>query len=461
MQKEMREINFSKLIWKIIFAWKGILVSAIIFGALLGLGIYAMNSGDTTSNITDVEFTEAEKATGNKMLELYEQLYYYEEYMEESLVIKVNPLKYENIRLQYYVDSQYVMNIEQGVENDYTPALVSAYATYMLSDSFINQLKESFSIEQENNYVREIFTVKYDATSSTIDVAIIVPEHIKSEELLSAIRKTLEEKEVALQDVGGHQLLEVNASVDNMMSEELLKKRENIIRGYDSVKISIDNARKMLTSREKMYIEENLAYEQYKSQYVVVVDNENKIELKYVVVGAILGAFFVVAYHVLVTILSDKLQDEKDIRTLFNVKLIGTVCDGLNKKGIMNSLLNKIRYRNEETYSYSEQIDRLGTRIAILCEQKGISNVFISGCSIGMINSDIVADLQKVLEDKKITVCSVGKVNGDALSLEKAKTAQGVVLLEKIQSSKYEQIEQEIIALKDYEIPLVGAVVVE
>ena len=465
MQKEMREINFRNLIWKIIFAWKTVLLGAVL-GTIVFIGLGYILDGDKTNtsninNSTQVILNETQKANANKLLELYDQLNYYEQYIEESLLIKVNPLCYNAIKLQYYVDSEYVMNLQNGSEGDYTAALVSAYASFITSDVFIDEIKSLLGIELANNYIRELFSVEYDIESSVIEIEAVVPNNTDTSLMMTNMRNVIQGKAAALQEIGKHQLKEINASIDEMTSDEMVTNRSTIVRALDSVKLSIETTKAELSLEELVYVDQNLAYDQYKGGYVINAQETEIINKKYAVVGFVLGVFCVIGYYVLKVILSNKLQDDKDIRQLFGIKLLGMIEIRSERIGPVQHLLCKIKNRHEKVYSFQEQLDRMIVGIDILCKKNSISKVFISGCCLHKISDEFLEELKQALSNINIQVIGFGKIDTEAYALDMASKADGVMLLEKMECSVYEQIEQEIIVASDYNIPMLGTIVIK
>ncbi len=457
MQNEMREINFRELFWKIIFAWKSILLGALV-GAILFVGIMIVVNGEGDTS-DEKRLSLQEKNSVNRMLELYDQLHYYEKYLEESLLVKIDPVNYKTVRMQYYVDSNYIFDIDNGVEGDYTAAIVNAYATYMTSDSFIDELKKLLGIEKGNSYIREVITVLFDIESDVVEISAIVPDDIDSETLMNNMRNLIMAKKENLQSVGEHNLVEINASIDEMMSQEMMEKRDTIVKGYDAVKSSVENGKNSLTKRAKLYLVEVLNYDQYKYEYMAEIEAETNNVIIYGIVGAVVGAALIIAYYIVSVILSSKIQYENDIRTLLNVRHIATINENEKKKGIIRNLLYKIKNRNQELYSYEQQIERCVVGISLLCKEKNISNIYFSSCCIEKIKESMIIDLKKALEEKNISVSGIGKVSYEAKALEVASKTGGVVLLEKIQESRYKEVEKETIVLKDYNIPLLGTVI--
>lgn len=465
MQKEMREINFRSLIWRIIFAWKWIFLGAVI-GTLLFVGIgHIKNSNNgNASNVTDSSdgvLTEIQKSNANRLLELYEQLNYYEQYIEESLIMKVNPLCYNAIKLQYYVDSDYIIDITDGSKNDYTAALVNAYSTYVTSDAFIDEIKLLLDIKQANNYIRELFTVKYDIESSVIEIVAVVPSNIDATLMMTKMLDVMKDKEEALQLVGKHQLKEINASIDEMTSNDMVAQRSTIVRSLDTAKQSIEATKATLSLEELVYVDEKLEYDQYKGGYVIEIQETPGTNKKYAVIGFILGAFAVIGYYVLNVVISNKLQDEKDIRYLFNIKLLGVMDAKYDKLGPIENILYKIKNRGEITYTLEEQLNRIVIGIDILCKKNGMSKIFISGCCLQKINGHYIDELKQALLAKGIEVVGLGEIDTEAGALDSASKTEAVVLLEKIEKSRYEQIEQEIAVSVDYNIPMLGAIVIK
>lgn len=463
MQKEMRGINLHNLMWKIIFAWKQILIIGMVCSLILvGIKYNSDYKNSKASEMEELELSESEKVNANKLLELYDQLNYYETYIKESLVMQVNPLSYEVVKLQYYVDSSYMYDFTEGMENDYTGAVVTAYASYITSDNFLNSFKELMKIEKTNNYIRELFTVSSNATSSILDITVIVPVDADANEIIKNIETLLINKSDTLQNVGEHELVEVNASIDKISSLTMFTQRNTTMKSLDSIKQLIETEKASLALKELIYVDENLQYEQYKSGAVETTYVKPSINVKYAIVGFVLGGFCVVVYYCIIALFSNKLQDANDIRILYNVGLLGCVKLSTEKEGPIRNVLMNVKCRNKKQGTHTQQISKIATGISIHAEKHNISKIYLSS-SISEIlkDSEIIKDIQDALKDKNIEINGIGTLSSEANAMENANIADAVIIIEMFEKSRYSQIEQEILTVTDYDMQLIGAIVVE
>lgn len=125
---EEREISLRELIWKILYGWRAVIVSALVFAVLLGGYSYVKSSqsiknAKNQKNVSIVELEEGlstqEKEAVEQAEAIQQQIIEKEEYQKESILMNVDAYHQDSKTLQYYVDTNYTWSLNKENEEDY------------------------------------------------------------------------------------------------------------------------------------------------------------------------------------------------------------------------------------------------------------------------------------------------------------------------------------------------------
>ena len=137
-----REINLIELFWGILFNWRQILCVGIIFAVLLSGVKYVGDTKDyrkaqnAGSELEEIELTNEEEEEVDSAKKIMERIEEYENYMDNSVYMQLNPYKKHIVELQYFVKSDYIINYTQDHYHDYTEAIMAMYNDYITGHAY-------------------------------------------------------------------------------------------------------------------------------------------------------------------------------------------------------------------------------------------------------------------------------------------------------------------------------------
>ena len=210
-QKEMeRELDLKDLFWNILLSWRQMIIFGIVFAVLFtGLKfIKDKKAYQVAMNVEngqeEIELTPEEKDQISSAKEIIKRLEEYQEYMDTSVLMQINPYEKQVIELQYYVKSDYTFNYTQDTQNDYTSDLVMMYYNYIVSGEMSKNVIKNIELPVEQEDISELWTVTQ--VGKSISIKIAYPEEDKLEEISKFIKSKLKEKESEFQKIGSHEL---------------------------------------------------------------------------------------------------------------------------------------------------------------------------------------------------------------------------------------------------------------
>ena len=189
---------------------------------------------------------------------------------------------------------------------------------------------------------------------------------------------------------------------------------------------------------------------------------EPELSLKVVLVGAILGIFFVCACVVLKILYTAKLQKSEEITKIYGIRLLGEITeDSKNRKLLwaIDRLLYMIRNRRRKVLNHEQQKQMILSNIEITCEKENIKEIYVTGSEMETISVELLEQWANILKQKKITVKWGNSINYDAKSLRSMSATGHVIFLERVNVSKYREIENELRMANEQKIDIIGSIV--
>ena len=219
---------------------------------------------------------------------------------------------------------------------------------------------------------------------------------------------------------------------------ELANNQQNTNTTLDSLKSAMDSLGTSFTAEQTKYFDAL-------KDGMKADDKEQEISyinVKYIVLGAAAGFILPAIIFAIVYILSRKLKAVSDVSDSFRVDVLGNVVDGTDKA------------------KAQEQIEYICAQLAVLAEKSQKKNIVFASTvdSKNLAGIDEIADkaIGKTLSDAKYA----GAVLTDAKALKVLEAAEGVVLIEKLFATTYNDFEKELQLCKRLNVPVVGCIVV-
>ena len=464
MYSEIRGINIKQLIWKIIFGWKYMLLVATFCAvALVGFKYTSDNKNNEETQNLVKNFTDEQIKNLDSILAQYDRLNYYEKHYEDSVLLKIDTKQYDILEIQYYIESKYTMNLEGDIEKDYTPALVSAYGTFVLNSEYCKDLIDELKLDASVQSVGELTQVNMDKEGAMFKLVISMPTGCTAADMETAVDKIVMEKQNDFLSIGEHTLVKINSSVNRVFSDSLEKKIYDIKNNIYTVRKTIETMKDSLSREQKLYLYNNISYEEYKNEFESAKIVAANIDIKFAIVGVIIGIFIVCAYYLVKEVFSSKLQNEDDIFNLYRIDKVGVIesAGDKKKKFIIDRILMAVKNRNNKNYTIDESIKYIATKVEIICKKNGIDNlVFLETVS----NSNKVDILEKIsmeLKSKGIVIDVIWNILQDCDDLEKTVNVNNVVIIGEIDKTYYSNLEECITVLRQYNVNLLGNIVIE
>lgn len=463
------EIDLKWLLYRILRGWRPIVTWAIIVGLLVGVSYFSV----LMVKWNHPEFIEEQKVIYNRAhagweatIENYEaQLANLEEaqqeqkeYNEDSVLMKIDPLRQFRASFEIYVDYDYQIMPDMAYQNiDLSDRILKAYATYMTNGELQQYVIDNLSYSIERRYLSEILSVSVDYGNNMLSVSVTNQSAEACNEMLGLVKTALMAKfEDVKTAIADHNLVTTNETA------------------YEAVNLSLQETQKanrqavfeLDMAKQEVYLE----YEDWKLSKEgnePMPGHSRKIigirSIKWLLISGVGSAVVVAAIIAFGALLSGKLLNPEDVKNRFGLRVIGQLPTARVKKpfAFVSRWFAKFGGITAKPEDYDRLAKMIGSGIKAELASREDAAAWKKIAFTGTVSEDELANVVSALgmDPAYSVICAVDVLtNADAI--EKLSGADCVVLVEKQEVSTLADITKEIEALRAWNKPVLGAVVV-
>lgn len=459
-EKMEREINLMELFWNILFSWRQILCSAVCFAILIGGIKYIRDTRNykTSQNIQaeEISLTAEEQAQVEDAKEMITRIENYEQYLNESALMQLNPYAKPVIDLQYYVESDYTYNYTQDNHSDYTGDLMALYYNYVKSGEMSNKIIADAELSISQADFSELCSVTLNG--NTMIIVITWSEEEKLEEISKILKSELTKKEKDFQEVGSHKLKLLRESQNVIADTDLAEKRNTFSNNVTYINTQLNTLKTTMSEQQLKQLQNETGLE----NEVQEVSIKPGFNYKYVILGGFFGAFLLCCWIACKVIFSAKLQNPEEIRTLYGVRLLGEITLLPEKKRFLSVIDNKllaIKNRRKKKLSVEQQIKVIAANISLSCKQQNIEQIYMTGSEYENIDSTTLNMLKQELTAQNVKITEGENIFYNADSLKQGTEIGNILFIEEIGQSIYDEISNELNLAKEQKNNVIGVVV--
>lgn len=309
------EANLGKLLLDTCLKWRIILlislVSALALGGLkLALNIISLNDPKTKNNDyqTALELHEAKGRQLEASIEKCEnKLKAQTDYIENSLLMKLDPYNEWNGTLSLYVDTDHQVIPGSSIQND-NPAyrIVYAYSDYATSGEFYNTLSENLSFDIAGaKYLKETLTVSAYGDRYALTISAVADTEDHCTEILNAAKELLykQQRQIGSQ-LGTHDLEASNTAVYSQINAERIEEQKR----------QSENAALLQSELSDFYAEYQTWKEEGKKLAPPTTNARQTVlnAVKFAVIAGFVAALLMFVLFCVVYIMSDRVQSPED-----------------------------------------------------------------------------------------------------------------------------------------------------
>lgn len=461
-EKMRQEINLVELFWKILLGWRQSICFAVIFSIVLAGAKYISDVKEYTEtqnkNSEEILLTVEEKQQVEDAKTLLSRIENYQNYLNESELMKINPYEKPIVELQYYVESDYVYNYTKDNLADYTNDLMSLYYNYVKSGEMSNEIIRGANLSISQADFSELCSVVQNGKTMVITVTWAEKDKLKN--ISECIKAQLSEKELDFQEVGSHKLKLLRESQNIVADTDLAEKKNTFANNIAYINTQLVTLKASMSEQQLQLLRVESGFE----------NNAKKVEIgnpvvdyRFVILGAILGIMVASSYLAWRQIFTGKLQNADEVCNGKNIRLLGEITIEKKKRWLsfIDNKILEMKNRKKRKVSMEQQSKIISANIGLLCEKQNIEGILISGSQYEKLDLQNISKIKKELRDQDILIEEGGNILYDVDSLKKGCRMEYLILVEEIGRAVYSEILEEINKAKEQNIKIMGIIVLQ
>lgn len=446
------EIDLRDLMYAVFRRWRSVIVVGIIVAILLGLykgipAIKAVNDPNILENNQKayddvlIAYNDNKERLEKEIANIEKDINQKEDYLENSMLMHINPYDKHVAQINYYVNAE-----------EYEFKVINYYLTYAQGGDLYARVAEKLKKDIDYKYLSEVLVFSADYDSNMLDVNLVCDDLETTTLIINCVKDELEEKSKEIEKkVGEHVFKIINETQYQTIDLDL----ESTI---NNNKLTIENLKVSLEQKQ-------IEYDALEEPKLVTASYTGAIKsmIKYIIIGGVLGVFLAAAYDVFLYLISDKLHDRKTLRNRYQLKLIGDLSEQKYGRifGKLDRWLAKVFGQNVINVSQEEVYQIIAANLSVLSSnEKGNPEYLLTGSVTEENLKSVKNQLNNLGSLKQINLTCGGNITTTALTIEKASKCDGIILVEKLNSSSMAEIEREIEALKNIGKDVLGVVLI-
>ena len=462
---QQKELDLKLIIFRVFYSWRKIILFGIIMSLLLG-GYRYFSLNRTLNNEVNKRGQEKAYKTAldtyninketleTEIKNLQNSISNLIDYNDNSILMKINPFNEQLASISYYVDTDYQIMPELSYQNmDTSDSIIKAYINKTQSNDIIDYMDDKLSVTIDKKYLKELITTSFDFENNMFFILVAHIDLKICEEIASIIKEYIEQQKDSISNIiGNHSLSIIDYSVQSTVNLDLDSKQKNnqqTLAGYET---------NLKTKQDEL---NNLSAPVKAPDLSGII---MKSSIKFIIVGFIAGCFIAFLVYIFIYIMSDRLYDLKNLRTVYKLKILGKI-DKRGKRrlfGFIDKVIKRLEGTSEKDMAEDEAIERIYANLKAIINSKDTNNhnIIISGAAdIDKINN-ICTKLAKIEKDSSYRFVSSGNINYTADTINKLMECNAIVLVEEIGKSTYNEIGKQLDNINDLGKDVVGVVLI-
>lgn len=484
--KMVRDMSFTEIFWRIVQGWRTIICCMVVLAILAsGVGYFwSSTSIEQASNkvalskeeeleLEKAKMTPAEITEVEELANLNVQLENYRSYVNNSLLIKIDPYNAHMANIEYHVDTDYSFYFTGEFRPDYSSNIIGSYINYVNAGGLVSYIMDNNSMDIDGANLTELISIAPNNVSTIsgeniFQIEILHNDAEKLGELVKVVKNGVEnyQKEVN-QKLGAHTLEMVSESQVKGVNEDLRVSQASKWNQVATMRIQMNSIENGLTSTQlrALQLQNNLnknSPTNAQASQEVYLSNV-QINKWHFVVGAILGFLVACTWILLKILLSARLLNSNEISKMYDLRILGELNSDGKKKRFghkIDECIVKTKSRNKKQISQEQKVDNMVCNIGVTCQKQEIQSIYLTGSEFECIEPALIAKIVSGLEQMGIAVKSGTSIIYNAESLKSIVDLGSAVFIEKTGTSLYKEIADEVTLAKEQKINILGAIIV-
>lgn len=470
---EEREISITAVFWKILHGWRLVLTSGIVLAVLLTAAKYMKDVKTMEADNKSASSYTIEQLSSEDQLEiasaeaLQKQLDQKEDYMESSVLMKLDPYQKNVVTLQYYVDTGYNFNLDSEVPRDNTVSLINSYIAYVSDSGLLQKVCKSLNWDIEDAYVAELIDTSAKVTgandamnqSAVFSVYLTGTDEEAANQLADAVETAIGEYQSVLEEkIGSHQLKLVDRYVGKQSDTGLSDKQNTLETSIANIRTQLNTLTAGFSVEQQQLLSKDSGANEETAKTTITQLSINK---KYLLLGMGVGVFLACVWIALFFILDNRLKTVQELQRFYSLRVFGNLERDSKKKRLFSGVdkwLDSLQYKDKPNLEHQKSMTLMNLKVT--CKQQGIQHLFFTNV-VNLSNKE-QKSLDELIESIRLLgiKVDVGKdILHNADSFEKMVEIGNVIVIEKIEETYHNNFQQELRFCEEQKAQVLGAIV--
>ena len=449
-QSYEQEIDLKWLLYRVLRAWRLIVLVALITALLVG-GIkfiteYSAYTDESYLRQQEAAYTEAYSAweETNEEISLLQQSREKQfSYNENSILMQIDPFHEHQASFVIYLDCS---------DQVLSGRLLQQYHQYMANGELLAYVCEHLTDQPELRYLKEVITISPNYNSQLISCTI---KHVDEAHCRDIVHLMLEGIQIKHEEIntslGAHELIIPAPSYAEQLNLSLEKTQKT----NDQTLTTLDTRLSELqTSLETAAAPKAPVYDP--------LNQAGTSAVKYLLLTGVIVAFIMAVCIAGLCILSGKLQNPADISTRFRLRIIGQLPAARVKRpfAFISRLISSIFSITMTPEDYTKLAKTIGSSIQAEISSRETDGTKPCLAFTGTLSEDAMKTVVSALQlQDDISVIYAPDILTDADSVDKISSSDYVILLAEQGTTSLSDIEKMLESLNVWQKTVLGAIV--
>lgn len=480
MEKE-KEIDLKDMCIKVLMKWRWMLVWAVVMAvALAGLKYFKdkrdSHEGEDTDEVLSVmleDMTPSEISNVETYIALYDNLDMLREDMNTRLIYQIDPYHEKALQISYAIK---LPEVEKG-SGEYIIAqhlsdetkinqLTTMYSNYVMSSDFIEEISKAVPNISESD-LRTLISVVNTNTNGIVNIKIIYTEDMDVEGIAEIVKSRFEAYSESLQETEKHDIVLGSEYKSEIIDDNLINTQNSLVSREYSLQTQVNSFGNGLGEAEKAYIEtyidgKNKA-KATDEEPVALKKSTTGISIKFAILGAIVGVFLVCVWEFMRYILSGKLHTVSTLSEYYELRVFGVqdIGDKASKKKGIDKILYRLKNGKKKELTPEAQKEIIASGIKLTLEQQDIKEIVLTGTDIEKLDESYLNEIKSVLNKAGVKTSIENNIYYYPEALKNTANIKNIIMFETIDASSEYEIENMLQKADEYDIRVLGVVVLE
>ena len=400
------------------------------------------------------------------------------EYINHSIKMQIDPNAVPTLVAQYKIDTHYSVSYPEISKRDYSGDILNSIYYMLMNDATIRKMADILGENVDSVYARELI-VTWTAGNDTYCISVFGRDQKECRALIAVLEEEMTRVLDELQPVYGpfyYQLF--SEEYFEAFNPDLLNAQQMHADKLNGLRNTTNGLVNDLTDSQKTYFyallnnDDTVTLELPVEREMEEITDPNElpmpvpraINLKMMLAGAILGMLLPSLYLLCRILFGGKLIASDRMAAAYGLAALGTwrISEepGRFLSGIDRWLIHLLDGRGSQ-FSPDEHLKMIAARIRLAAAENEWKQVYLTGTVNDPESRQAIAGLCEALKDQVENVSCGQSAVYDPESLEAMTRADATVIVEREDVSRYDEIRSELALCRQYQVPLMGVVILK